>query len=109
VTSDPLTETYTTVLDGSGNGSVTFGPNRSRQKWSPPLTVAVQTSTSNLIPVARVTMGNLKLGSTYTGSDDSDDFPAVTVLPGQKITVTWSGGDPGAVATATITGTVERF
>jgi len=109
MSSSPLDVTATTVLNGSGSGSVSVGPNRARQKWVPPLTVAVSTSTANLIPVARLTMGSQKLGSSYTGSDDSDDLPATTVLPGQKITVTWTGGDPGAVATVSIGGTLETF
>jgi hypothetical protein len=109
VSTSPLLETYTTQLDGSGNGAVSFGPNRSRQKWVPPLTVAVAVSPANSIPVARITMGSQKLGSTYTGSDDADDLPATVVLPGQKLTVTWTGGDANAVATATITGSVEVF
>ena len=109
MSSVPLTETYTTVLDGAGKGSVSFGPNRARQRWLPPLTVAVSTSTANAIPVATLTMGTQQLGSTYTGSNDSDDLPGLMVLPGQRITVTWTGGDPAAVATASITGMVETY
>jgi hypothetical protein len=109
VSTGPLSETYTTVLNASGNGSVSFGPNRQRQKWTPPLTVAVATSSAVKIPAAILTMGAQQLGSTYTGSGDADDLPAVTVLPGQKLTVTWTGGDVGAVASASIAGTVEIY
>ncbi len=105
----PLSESYTTVLDASGNGHVSFGPNRQRQRWVPPLTVAVSTSTSVKIPTAVLTMGSSQLGSTYSGSGDADDLPAVTVLPGQRLTMTWTGGDVGAVATASIAGTVETY
>lgn len=109
MTTSPLLETISTRLDGSGNGTVSIGPNRARQKWTPPLTVAVSVTPAVSIPIARITMGSQNLGSTYTGSDDADDLPATTVLPGQKLTVTWSGGDAGAVATATVSGTLEIF
>jgi hypothetical protein len=109
VSTSPLLETYSTRLDGTGAGSVSFGPNRARQKWTPPLTVAVAVTPAVSIPIARITMGAQNLGSTYTGSDDADDLPATVVLPGQKLTVTWSGGDAGAVATATVSGMLEIF
>lgn len=109
MSSSPLTETYTVKLDGSGSGSVSFGPTRTRQRWTAPLTLAVTTSTATLVPTAVVTMGAQTLGTSYTGSADSDDLPNVTVYPGQRITVQWTGGDPGAIASATIIGTVEAF
>lgn len=109
MTASPLTENYTVKLDGSGNGKVSFGPTRARQRWIAPLTIAVTTSTAVLIPTATVTMGAQNLGSSYTGSADSNDLPNITVYPGQLITVTWTGGDANAIATASVTGTVETF
>lgn len=103
----PLAETYTTKLDGSGNGQVVFGPTRQRQKWTPPLNVAVSTSSATNMPTAQLFLGNQPLGGTYTGSQDSDDLPALTLYAGQTLRVVWAGGDAGAVASATITGTVE--
>jgi hypothetical protein len=103
----PLAETYTTVLDGSGNGSVQFGPTRQRQKWLPPLTVAVATSTSVKMPTAQLFLGNQPQGGTYTGAQDADDLPALTLYAGQILRVVWTGGDAGAIASATITGQVE--
>jgi hypothetical protein len=103
----PLSETYTTTLDSSGNGSVVFGPTRQRQKWIPPLTVAVSTSTSVKMPTAQLFLGNQPQGGTYTGAQDADDLPALTLYAGQQLKVVWSGGDAGAIASATITGTVD--
>lgn len=103
----PLSETYTTRLDASGNGSVVFGPTRQRQKWVPPLTVAVSTSTSVKMAIAQLYLGNQPLGGTYTGAQDADDLPSLTLFAGQTLRVVWSGGDVGAIASATITGTVD--
>lgn len=108
-TSDPFTQEYSVVLDGSGNGSISAGPNRIGQSWVGPMTIGVNTSTANLVPTARTSLGATSLGTTYTGSADSNDIPNVTVHVGQKITVAWTGGDPGAVATASITCTVNRW
>jgi hypothetical protein len=103
----PLAESYSTVLDANGNGAVTFGPNRQRQRWVPPLTVAVTTSSAVKVSQAQIWLGSTNIGGTYTGSQDSDDLPAVTLYQGQMLKVVWTGGDVGAVATASITGTVE--
>jgi hypothetical protein len=103
----PLFETYTTTLDASGNGSVTFGPTRQRQKWTPPLTVAVSTSTAVKMSTVQLFLGSSPQGGTYTGAQDADDLPALTLYAGQKLKVVWSGGDAGAIASATITGQVE--
>lgn len=107
--SEPFSESYQTVLDGSGNGSVSFGPTRRGQVWSPPLTIAVSTSTAAKVPVATVYQGTVVLGASFSGSSDSSDFPAVTVYGGQTLRVAWTGGDPGAVATASVTGTVDHW
>lgn len=108
-TSDPFTQDYSVTLNGSGAGSVSFGPNRIGQRWVGPMTIAVNTSTANLVPTAKATMGTVSLGTSYTGSADSDEITNVTVHVGQKITVAWTGGDPGAVATASVTCTQEQW
>lgn len=108
-TSEPFTQDYSVTLNGSGAGSVSFGPNRIGQRWVGPMTIAVNTSTATLIPTATVKLGTTSLGTTYVGSADSNDVPNVTVHVGQKITVAWSGGDAGAVATASLTCTQEQW
>lgn len=107
--SDPFDQAYSVTLDGTGAGSVSFGPNRIGQSWTGPMTIAVNTSSANLVTTARVTMGSVSLGTSYTGSADSDEISSVTVHVGQKITVAWTGGDPGAVATASLSCTVNRW
>lgn len=109
--SSPLNRAGSVNLDGSGNGAVTLSPNVG-QTWR--LTVAsVVTSTSVLIPKCSIFMGGAAtqdffVDGTYTGNLNSTD--AVSGLPlthGQKIIALWTGGDPGAVATLSIIGTVE--
>lgn len=107
--SDPFNQDYSTTLDASGNGSVTFGPNRIGQSWVGPMTIAVRTSTANKIPYSEAFLSGTSLGSTYVGSGDSNDIPNVTVHVGQAIRVAWTGGDPGAVATASLTCTLNRW
>lgn len=103
----PLSVDATTVLDASGNGHIELGPTRLGQNWIPTI-VAVSTSTANRVPIARVTQGSTDLGSTFSGSNDSNDLVGVTVFPGQRLRITWTGGDPGAVATASVSGTIVQ-
>ena len=105
----PLSESFTTVLDSNGNGSITAGPNRQGQTWVPTLTVAVTTSTAIKVPIATLYQGSTVLASTYTGSNDSTDLPVVTVYPSQKITCKWTGGDAGAIATMSVSGTINQW
>jgi hypothetical protein len=106
---EPFNQDYSVQLSGTGAGSVSFGPNRIGQSWTGPMTVAVKTSTANLVPMAEVFLDTVSLGSTYVGSGDSNDLPNVTVHVGQKIRVAWTGGDAGAVATASLTCTLNRW
>lgn len=108
-TSDTITEQYQVVLSGTGAGSVSFGPNRMRQVWKAPMTIAVSTSTANKVPTAVVSLNGIIQGESFTGSQDSSDFPAMVVHVGQKITVAWAGGDAGAVATASLTCVQETW
>lgn len=92
------------TLDSSGNGSVNLGPTSTRTYWDV-TTVAVQGTSVNPIPTASVFLGSTNLGSTWSGTLDSDNVD-VRVWPGQQLTVKWSGGTPGASATAYAYGTV---
>ncbi len=104
----PLSESYTAVLDASGNATLRFGPTRRGQTWKPTL-LAVSIPNPTRVPSATVTNGSVGLGETFTGSGDSTDLAGTVVFPGQQITVVWTGGDAGAVATASITGDIEQW
>jgi hypothetical protein len=47
------------------------------------------------------------LGQTATGSSGDTYSNAFTARPGDWITVKWSGGDAGAIATMTVKGSVN--
>lgn len=107
----PLSESVSVVLDGSGNGTVKLGPSNSFQQWVPS-NAACAVSSNNAEPVFVLyngTPGNAnRIGGTYTGSNDNTDISGVTLFPGSYLTGVWSGGDPGATATLSIQGTVNR-
>lgn len=107
-----LTQSATTVLDATGAGRVTIGPMFSQETWDvqrvavrvnpvPPATAPV------LEPECRVYRGAAvdqnMIDGTYTGSTNATDA-ALHMLPGDVVTVAWTAGDVGAVATATLTG-----
>jgi len=104
----PLSETATVVLNASGNGTIQMGPNRLGQTWKPSI-VAVGTSTAVKVPIAEVFQGSTSLGATFSGSNDSNTLTDITVYSGQKLKIVWTGGDVGAVATASLSGTIEQW
>lgn len=99
-----LDQVANTVLDANGNGQVTLSPSSSRTVWNVS-TIAVSGSSVNSIPSANAYLGSLQLGGTWSGTNDADNV-GVMVWPGQSIVVKWSGGDPGAAASAYVYGTV---
>ncbi|WP_301177240.1 hypothetical protein [Actinomadura geliboluensis] len=102
-----LHDSEQTVLDGSGNGSVRLGPTRHgvRQVIR---RIAVQTSSDTRVPLAKIYRGGIGdaafISGTFVGSFDADDGLAEELDHGEYLTVAWTGGDPGAVATATWSG-----
>jgi hypothetical protein len=100
----PLDEAATVTLDANGNGQVSLGPLSSRVTWVV-LGAAVRVSTAVKEPICDVynsSKGNL-LGGTFTGSNDQIGLQVT--LRGGRILAIWQGGDAGAVATLSITGT----
>jgi hypothetical protein len=90
------------TLDSTGSGSVTVAP--SGTDWLVLLTtVSVATATKK--PVADLTLNNeaTPYESTLSGDRDVSDTRHL-VMAGDTITATWTGGDPGAVATLRVTG-----
>ncbi len=94
------------VLDASGNGQVTVGPNRATEYWHV-TKMAVLTSTAVKVPSAYVYTDSVSpsnlLDATYTGSQDSTDLD-VPLAPGRRLVIRWTGGDVGALATVSIYG-----
>ncbi len=98
------------TLDASGAGSVRFGPGRHGVRWTI-RRITVQTSTSALVPRAKVYRGEIGdaafITGTFVGSFDVDDGLDEQLDAGEYLTVAWTGGDAGAVATATWSGDEE--
>ncbi|OFV82830.1 MAG: hypothetical protein A2Y78_10160 [Acidobacteria bacterium RBG_13_68_16] len=105
----PLGESASTTLDAAGDGQVILGPYRHTERWHvdhvavavdpvPPATIPM------LVPEARVFARGSQIGGTYTGSLDDTEC-SVDLMAGHQVIVQWTGGDPGALARADITGT----
>lgn len=104
-----LDVTVSVKLDGSGNGTATTGPTAAGEAWQAGYVVGVQVATNTAEAIARGWAGNGPpsgfLGASTWGStgDVNSDTPQLT--QGQKVTVRWAGGDPGAMAYLTVVGT----
>ena len=111
MSSVPLNTSTQIKLDGSGNGTAKIGPIVG-QRWD--LSVAaVSITNAVLIPLCSVYMGGSPtpdnfVDGTYTGSFDSTDrVQGLPITNGQYCWAVWSGGDPNAIATLSITGSQE--
>lgn len=105
----PLNVKAYAVLDGSGDGTAAIGPLSPGEVWSG-LTAAVSVATNAAEATARIyagaaaTPGYFADGTTWGSTGDSTtNLPAVRV--GGQVFAVWSGGDHGAKATMTVTGT----
>lgn len=103
----PLRDSRSVTLDASGNGIVSFGP--SRLPWViERMSVRVSSNTNE--PQANIYRGTVNPGSqisgTYSGSNDTDSQVSDNPLyPGEVYTCQWTGGDPGATAIISFSGT----
>jgi len=106
----PLSVSASVVLDGSGNGQVQLGPQLAGTSWTPENGGVVVT------PVSLTVVSSVKLyngapqdqnfiGGSYTGDNNAFSVSVPDMFPGAVLTAVWKGGNPGARATLTITGT----
>ena len=98
------------ILDGSGNGQVSLGPQRAREHWQvSSIGVKVATNVKEALCSAYVgSFGALQsqfFGSSFTGSTGDTCNIDEDLQPGQLVTAVWTGGDAGANATMTVYGT----
>lgn len=98
------------VLNGSGNGTVAFQPNGSNARVS---NLYVKVSTSVKQAICTIYLGQVSdsniVNSTNSGSTGAPAFGAIDIPDGTILYVVWTGGDAGATATATFTGTTIPF
>lgn len=100
----------TVVLDGSGNGAITFQPNGSNARVTT-LFVKVDTATNQAVVTlykGQIADSNI-IGNTNSGSTGAPAFGNIDLMDGETLYVVWRGGDPGATATATFTGRTIPF
>lgn len=122
-----LNENVTVTLDGSGNGTARISPGQagapgsgvgaSRNcglKWNVTgVAVSVATHTAESQAKCFISYGIQSAtpldfqGQTQTGSSGDTCTVGASLRPGDWITVTWTGGDPGALATMRVFGTLE--
>lgn len=108
----PLSEFASVILNASGNGTASIGPNAHGVTWK--LTaVSVRVSTATKTPTCLVYCGRDTtdanfVDGTYTGNQNSTaNVNGQALALGDKVFAVWSGGDVGAQATVTVTGTKE--
>lgn len=94
------------VLDGSGNGTVTFGPDR--YPWIIHR-VSVRVSSNANEPQANIYRNSVNAGTfvsgTFSGTNDTNDNWSDGILNiGELYVCEWTGGDPGATATVSYYG-----
>lgn len=105
----PFTYTATVTLNGSGAGTASAGPQFPRESWDvsvASVSVATNTSEAQCKVSQGATAGQTFVDGTTWGStgDSTSNFSAPVYL-GSKVFAAWTGGDAGAVATLTVTGT----
>jgi hypothetical protein len=108
-------------LNSSGNGIASCGPSGVGNVWQPSQ-IAISTSSDVSTPAANLYLGPLTpdyalatllttqqvtlLGGSITGNNDSIALLSSILVPfGQALIVQWLGGDSGATAIMTVTGT----
>lgn len=112
----PLNENNTVVLDGSGNGITRLSPYGARYSgllWNlEGVAVSVATNNSEAQASCFISYGiqsntpNDLQGVTQQGSTGDTCTVTASLKPGDWVTVQWTGGDPGQVATMRVFGTV---
>ena len=113
MTSVPLRETASVTLNGAGNGTAKVGPLSAREKWHPAsVSVSANQNPTNdaacSIFVGDANTMNFRDGCIDGSTGDSTDKCNADVIScGQYVWAIWTGGDAGARATLTVTGTKD--
>lgn len=116
MTTFDLDKSYNVTLDGSGNGTITFGPDV-EDMW------IINTFSITVDPVSPATLVDneptfslytgystdtrSRIDGTYSGSQNVRTLET-RLRKGQRLTAKWTGGDVGARATLRISGTFEQ-
>lgn len=103
------------TLDGSGNGIAKIGPISARETWYPvnahvSANIGHVTNEAQCIVYVGDGLGpnNFRDGTLSGSSGDTTDAIANDVVKqGQYVFAVWTNGDPGVLATLTVTGQRE--
>lgn len=105
---DPLDAYDSVVLDGSGDGSVTFQPDSFRTWTVTGINVETdQAPTATPVPRCRALLAGRLIAQTWMGNGSTASGSPETVQPSQQLTVEWTGGVPGSRATVYLSGTMN--
>lgn len=95
----------TATLGAGGTGTVSF------QATDKPLritNISVRVSTNVVEATAEVYKSQVgalyRLSGTFAGSSGDNNSDPIDLYPGERVYVVWTGGDVGAIATATFSG-----
>ena len=108
----PLSESASVTLNASGNGTARVGPNAHGVVWKPSR-IAVKVSSQTLSPTCQLFVGSSAtsenfIDGTYSGAQNATDSAVGQELRlGQYVWAVWTGGDVGAQATLTLTGSKD--
>lgn len=106
----PVRRRASVTLDGSGNGAVTFDVWSANHKWIlDTVVVNVTGATPILFPQCTLSVGGqnqsgLSEGATWAGNQETFRG-SIEMGNADTLLVTFTGGSPGAVATAIVEGT----
>jgi hypothetical protein len=112
MTTTGLSQTVMIQLDASGNGTASMGPLTAREVWNPD-NAHVQVATDTNEAICNIYVGDAPQqrcfrDNTASGSiGDATDRVQGALKNPHKIWAVWTGGDPKAMATLTVTGTRE--
>lgn len=106
-----LSESAQIVLDSNGNGALSIGPTIAAQTWIP-TGMGVQVSSNNKEPGFKFYRGHSAgptsyIGGTSTGSNDNTDINGIVLHPGETFYCVWTAGDPGAIASVSLSGQLQ--
>lgn len=101
----PVYQSATGTFDANGRATVSIGPTVYGARWN--VTRLVVSTTSTAETQLRVYRGSEQasrlVDSTYTANQNTSETD-VTLGTLETLLFVWTGGDPGAIATAVIEG-----
>ena len=97
------------TLSGAGAGTASIGPTFPRESWDVAV-ASVSVATNTAEATCKVSQGAIAGqtfvdGTTWGSTGDSTSNFSAPVYSGSQVFAVWTGGDAGAAATLTVTGT----